>query len=75
MSTEFALDVTINYNAFFSYKVDVVFGKNCGFQTLLVGTGLYNMQDVLKLRENPKENQKQIPDFYLEKLGDLLQFL
>lgn len=59
-----------------SVKFDILFGTNCGFQTMLVGTGVNSMDDVRTFqRSDNLEDQKLIPDVYLPKLGDLLKFL
>lgn len=57
-------------------NTDVLLGYNCGFKTLLVGTGIHQLSDVeqWKLSKNP-EDKKLIPDVYLPKLGDLLPFI
>ncbi|XP_017059055.1 glycerol-3-phosphate phosphatase isoform X2 [Drosophila ficusphila] len=54
-------------------NTDILLGSNCGFQTLLVGSGIHQLKDVeqWKLSQNP-EDKKLIPDVYLPKLGDLL---
>lgn len=54
-------------------NTDVLLGYNCGFQTLLVGSGIHQLSDVeqWKSSEDP-EDKKLIPDVYLPKLGDLL---
>ncbi|KAH8379403.1 hypothetical protein KR009_004694 [Drosophila setifemur] len=54
-------------------NTDILLGYNCGFQTLLVGSGIHQLADVeqWKLSKNP-EDKKLIPDVYLPKLGDLL---
>ncbi|XP_013113353.1 glycerol-3-phosphate phosphatase [Stomoxys calcitrans] len=55
------------------YKTDVSFGKNCGFSTLLVGTGRYKWNDVEEL---VKQGSKEfIPNFYISSLSDLKAFL
>lgn len=57
-------------------NTDILLGKNCNFQTLLVGTGIHNLDDVAKWRANDSSEDKLlIPDTYLPRLGDLLQFL
>lgn len=57
-------------------NTDILLGANCGFQTLLVGTGIHSMDDVKEwMRNGDDEQQKLIPDVFLPKLGDLLQFL
>lgn len=59
-----------------SAKFDILFGTNCGFQTMLVGTGVNSMDDVRKWQQSDNlEDKKLIPDVYLPKLGDLLMFL
>ncbi|ALC43866.1 CG5567, partial [Drosophila busckii] len=54
-------------------NTDILLGYNCGFQTLLVGSGIHQLSDVeeWKRSANP-EDKKLIPDVYLPKLGDLL---
>lgn len=51
---------------------DVQLGVNCGFRTLLVGTGVHGRADVERLAgsEVPAERQ-QVPDFYVDSLGAL----
>ncbi|XP_037940014.1 glycerol-3-phosphate phosphatase-like [Teleopsis dalmanni] len=56
-------------------KIDVTFGKNCGFQTLLVGTGSYQLEKLHNIYPNIEDYRKYIPDTYLPALGDLLTFL
>ncbi|XP_037824678.1 glycerol-3-phosphate phosphatase-like [Lucilia sericata] len=52
---------------------DILLGYNCGFQTLLVGTGIHQLNDVQAWKNsNDPELLKLIPDMYLPKLGDLL---
>uniref|UniRef100_A0A0K8TSQ9 Putative phosphoglycolate/pyridoxal phosphate phosphatase family n=1 Tax=Tabanus bromius TaxID=304241 RepID=A0A0K8TSQ9_TABBR len=53
-------------------NTDILLGVNCGFQTLLVGTGIHKMNDVESWRAGDDEELKKlIPDVYLPKLGDL----
>lgn len=62
-------------------NTDILFGKNNDFQTLLVGTGVHSLdrvQEIINQIESGEagaEWEKQIPDFYVESLGDLLNNL
>lgn len=59
-----------------SAATDILLGKNCGFQTLLVGSGIQRFNDIQKWKDSNNGNDKKfIPDTYLPKLGDLLPFL
>lgn len=54
-----------------SLKIDVGFASNCGMLSFLVGTGRYNNLSDVRLE---KDRLPQ-PDFYLPRLGDLLNIL
>lgn len=57
-------------------NTDILFGNNCGFQTLLVGTGVHKLNDVERLKQSENiEDKKQIPDVYISRLGNLLPIL
>lgn len=53
-------------------NTDILLGHNCGFQTLLVGSGIHQLSDVEQWKNSDDpEDKKLIPDVYLPKLGDL----
>jgi phosphoglycolate phosphatase len=56
-------------------NTDILFGKNAGIKTLLVGTGLHKMADVdetmRKLSSGDESVKNWIPDFYVDSLGDI----
>ncbi|XP_036326662.1 glycerol-3-phosphate phosphatase-like isoform X1 [Rhagoletis pomonella] len=57
-------------------NTDILLGFNCGFQTLLVGTGIHKLNDVEAWKNSDDPEQKKlIPDVFLPKLGDLLPFM
>lgn len=57
-------------------NTDILFGKNCGFKTLLVETGIHKESDVRGwLKSDDPEERKLVPDFILPSLTDLLQYL
>lgn len=57
-------------------NTDILFGKNCGFQTLMVETGIHKESDVRAWQqsEDPEE-RKLVPDFILSSLTDILPYL
>lgn len=55
---------------------DIMLGKNCGFQTLLVGSGMHKLHDIKQWQcSNNADDKPFIPDTYINKLGDLMRFL
>jgi len=54
-------------------NTDINFGKNCGLKTLLVLTGVTSLKQLNDYESNQEHNL--IPDFYTEKLGDILTLL
>lgn len=56
-------------------NTDILFGKNCGFKTLLVETGIHKESDVRKWQESQEvEERRLVPDYILSSLTDLLQY-
>jgi len=54
-------------------NTDILLGKNCGLQTLLVGSGVHSLAETKKWEESEEEEERRmVADFYVDKLGDLL---
>jgi len=55
-------------------NTDILLGKNCGLQTLLVGSGVHSLQETRawEQSQDPKEREL-VADVYMDKLGDLLE--
>eukprot|EP00092_Neocalanus_flemingeri_P022465 GFUD01024364.1.p1 GENE.GFUD01024364.1~~GFUD01024364.1.p1 ORF type:complete len:341 (-),score=100.67 GFUD01024364.1:92-1114(-) len=51
---------------------DIAFGKNCGMQTLLVGTGVTKLEEAKQWEGGKQEDQIYVPDIYIDKLGDVI---
>ncbi|XP_052848106.1 glycerol-3-phosphate phosphatase [Drosophila gunungcola] len=57
-------------------NTDILFGYNCGFQTLMVGTGVSSYQDAIEAQASKVPLlYQQVPDLYVPKLSNLLPFL
>ncbi|XP_053953475.1 glycerol-3-phosphate phosphatase-like [Anastrepha ludens] len=55
---------------------DILLGHKCGFQTMLVGTGVHQLKDVdIWQKSHSPEDKKLIPDVFLPRLSDLLAFM
>ncbi|XP_017000859.2 chronophin [Drosophila takahashii] len=55
---------------------DIHFSANCGFQSLMVGSGVNTLKEVHKIIEEGDPKKKVlIPDTYLPSFGHLLEFL
>lgn len=59
-----------------NFSTDILFGKRCGFKTLLVLTGITTKNDVDALNA-PNLNSKDsvVPDYYADQLGDILKMI
>eukprot|EP00088_Acartia_fossae_P071140 TRINITY_DN9705_c0_g1_i2.p1 TRINITY_DN9705_c0_g1~~TRINITY_DN9705_c0_g1_i2.p1 ORF type:complete len:350 (+),score=62.64 TRINITY_DN9705_c0_g1_i2:31-1080(+) len=55
---------------------DILLGKNCGLQTLMVGTGVHSLEKVQEWEVSSDESEKRlVPDKYIDRLGDLLDMI
>ncbi|KAF2354626.1 HAD-like domain [Trinorchestia longiramus] len=55
-------------------NTDILLGSNCGLHTLLVLTGVHQLEDVRHMVDDPALH-KQVPQYYLPSLGHLLPLL
>ena len=54
-------------------NTDILLGKNCGLQTLLVGSGVHTLAETRAWEvSQDTEQRRMVADFYADKLGDLL---
>jgi len=54
-------------------NTDILLGKNCGLQTLLVGSGVHSLAETrVWEKSQDTEQRRMVADFYVDKLGDLL---
>ena len=56
-------------------NTDILLGKNCGLQTLMVGTGVHSLADIRRWEQSGEEGERRMAaDFYVDRLGDMLKF-
>jgi len=54
-------------------NTDILLGKNCGLQTLLVGSGVHSLEETRAWEASTdQEERRMVADYYVDKLGDLL---
>ena len=54
-------------------NTDILLGKNCGLQTLMVGSGVHQLSSArLWEKSDDPEERRMVADYYVDKLGDLL---
>ena len=54
-------------------NTDILLGKNCDLQTLMVGSGVHSLAEARVWEKSEDEEQaRMVPDYYVDKLGDLL---
>lgn len=57
-------------------NTDILFGTECGYQTLLVGTGIHNLDNAREWKNGTDSVWSQcVPDVYLPALADLLPYM
>ncbi|XP_063707153.1 glycerol-3-phosphate phosphatase-like [Culicoides brevitarsis] len=57
-------------------NTDILFGKNCNFQTLMVESGIHNRNDLEEfMQSDDEEIHRLVPDYYCKSLGSLLPLI
>lgn len=68
----FISNAKVTFFTHFRLNTDIMFGNKNGMRTILVLTGVNTLNDVHTFEKSADEtSQLQVPDFYLQCLGDL----
>ena len=55
---------------------DILFGKNNNIRTLMVGTGIHTLREVMEWQASDDAYKTSlVPDYYLSSLGKLIPFI
>jgi len=55
---------------------DILFGKNNNIRTLMVGTGIHTLREVMEWQASDDAYKHSlVPDYYLSSLGKLIPFI
>lgn len=65
-------EVDCSFFFYFRCNTDIELGVRCGFQTLLVLSGVTSTKDIEKIRN---EKKPPLPDVVLPKLGDIISLV
>jgi len=57
-------------------ETDMLFGSNCGFDTVLTLTGVSQLEEVRQYRDGePAANRSLVPDYVVDSIADFLPAL
>ena len=53
-------------------NTDILLGKNCGLQTLMVGTGVHRLDQIRDWEQSKNPEKRRLAaDYYIDALGDI----